>query len=210
MPRKREAKPGARANKAALASARGEQGLSEVEAALVGTATVTTEGSRGGEPQPVQQATSTATAWTELDLICPTCNVVRHAPTCIFLNAEDSPQLVEHLVRGDFNLSRCPLCHRIDPIDYPFTFYDPARRLAVQVRSGWEWHAGGGEEWYAARLEDFFEQWAEHDVRIDVVFGQEQLVERFLQDRPAPSPPLRRGNRVAAPPLPTSGEGAGD
>ena len=131
-----------------------------------------------------------ATAWTELDMRCPKCQIIHYVPTCTFLNARESPQLVQQLAKGRFNLKRCPLCRTIEPVDYPFTYFDPDRKLAVQVRSEWEWHAGGGEEWYAARLEDFFEKWAEHDVRIEVVFGQERLVERFLQDLPAP--PARR------------------
>ena len=131
-----------------------------------------------------------ATAWTELDMRCPKCQIIHYVPTCTFLNARESPQLVQRLVKGHFNLKRCPLCRTTEPVDYPFTYFDPDRKLAVQVRSEWEWHAGGGEEWYAARLEDFFEKWAEHDVRIEVVFGQEPLVERFLQELPAP--PARR------------------
>ena len=57
------------------------------------------------------------------------------------------------------------------------------------MRPEWEWHAGGGEEWYAARLEDFYEVWADQlggEVRIDVVFGPDQLVECFLRDAPVP------------------------
>ena len=153
-----------------------------------------------GHPEAPEPATATAaleelpdpwaTAWTELDLRCPTCRIIHYVPTCIFLNARESPHLVQRLIKGHFNLKRCPMCRKIEPVDYPFTYFDPDRKLAVQVRSEWEWHAGGGEEWYAARLEDFFEKWADHDVQIDVVFGAEKLVARFLQDVPAP--PARR------------------
>jgi hypothetical protein len=122
-----------------------------------------------------------ATAWTELDLRCPTCSIIHYVPICTFLNAQESPGLVQRLIAGHFNLKRCPICHKVEFVDYPFTYYDPARKLAVQVRAEWEWHAGGGEEWYAARLEDFFERWAEYDVQIEVVFGLDQLVQRFLQ-----------------------------
>jgi hypothetical protein len=122
-----------------------------------------------------------ATAWTELDLRCPTCSIIHYVPICTFLNAQESPGLVQRLIAGHFNLKRCPICHKVEFVDYPFTYYDPDRKLAVQVRAEWEWHAGGGEEWYAARLEDFFERWAEYDVQIEVVFGPDQLVQRFLQ-----------------------------
>lgn len=124
-----------------------------------------------------------ATAWTELDLRCPTCNIIHYVPVCIFLNAAESPHLAERLRADRFNLKRCPICRKIEPVDYPFTYYDPVNRLAVQVRSEWEWTAGGGEEWYAARLEDFFDHWKDYDVRIDVVFGTRQFASKYLGDQ---------------------------
>lgn len=128
------------------------------------------------EPDPL------ATAWTELDLRCPSCNITHYVPTCTFLNAEESPHLLERLVRGQFNLKRCPICHTIEAVDYPYTIYLPEQKLAVQVRAEWEYHAGGGEEWYAARLEDFFERWANYDVRIDVVFSPATFLERYANE----------------------------
>ncbi len=140
----------------------------------------------GGEDQePARDPL--ATTWTELDLFCRHCQITVHVPTCVFLNSAESPALVVALKAGHFNLKFCPLCERLEPVEYPFTFFDPARKLAVGVRPEWEWHAGGGEEWYAARLEDFYEVWADRlggEVRIDVVFGPDQLVERFLRDAP--------------------------
>lgn len=132
-----------------------------------------------------------ATEWTELDLFCRYCQITLHVPVCVFLNAAESPVLVQAIIAGQFNLKFCPLCNRIEPVEHPFTFFDPARKLAVGVRPAWEWHAGGGEEWYAARLENLYEVWADRldgEVRIDVVFGPEQLVERYLKDAPSPAP----------------------
>lgn len=128
------------------------------------------------DPAPVPFSTT----WTELDMRCATCNIIHYVPVCLFLNVAGSPHLVERLRKGQFNRKRCPMCRRIEPVEHPYTYYDPSRQLAVQVRPAWEWRAGGGEEWYAARLEDFFEQWKDHEVRIDVVFGEEQLIERYL------------------------------
>lgn len=167
-----------------------ERGLSEVDRLLV-------EAAARQDPEVAGEAAADATtanaderperdpwatAWTELDLRCGPCNIIHYVPVCTFLNARESPELLPALLEGRLNTKRCPVCHKTELVDYPFTYFDPTRKLAVQVRSAWEWHAGGGEEWYAARLEDFFERWAVHDVRIDVVFGQEQLVERFLRD----------------------------
>lgn len=136
----------------------------------------------GEEPPPNPLATS----WTELDLRCPTCNIIHYVPICLFLNVAESPHLDERLRKGQFNRKRCPMCRRIEPVEHPYTYYDPSRQLAVQVRPEWEFKAGGGADWYAARLEDFFEQWKDREVRIDVVFGEEQLIERYLS---ATNPP---------------------
>lgn len=131
-----------------------------------------------------------ATTWTELDLRCPHCNIIHYVPICLFLNEAESPHLGERLRRRQFNRKRCPMCRRIELVEHPYTYFDPSRQLAVQVRPEWEWKAGGGEEWYAARLEDFFEQWKDHEVRIDVVFGEDQLIEKYLDvgDSPEQSP----------------------
>lgn len=175
-----------------------ERRTSQVDRPLVGATAGLAQAPAGADevaadandPGDAPERDPQATTWTELDLRCPSCNIIHYVPVCIFLNAQESPELVERLARGELNLKRCPLCQKVEPVDYPFTFFDPARKLAVQVRSAWEWHAGGGEEWYAARLEDFFARWAEHDVRIDVVFGQDTFAARFLRD--ASAPPARR------------------
>jgi len=123
-----------------------------------------------------------ATYWTELDLRCRDCSIIHYVNFCTFLNAEESPHLVERARMNQFNYKRCPLCKKIEYVEHPWTFYDPRRKLVVQVRPEWEWHAGGGEEWYAARLEDLFDKWAEHDVKIDVTFGPAQFIEKYLAD----------------------------
>lgn len=132
-----------------------------------------------------------ATQWTELDLRCRDCQIVHYVPICLFLNAEQSPGLVQALLHKQLNMKRCPVCHQVEYVEHPYAYYDPARKLVVQVRPEWEWHAGGGEEWYAARLEDLFDRWSEHDVQIEVVFGPEPLIARFLQDVPLVSAPGR-------------------
>src|SRR5205085_8460433 len=43
-----------------------------------------------------------ATTWTELDLKCPTCNIIHYVPVCVFLNARESPHLVQRIVSGHF------------------------------------------------------------------------------------------------------------
>jgi len=163
-----------------------ERGMSEVDRFLIDTAAQSeaADGAQGIAPAELSfpEIDPLATYWTELDLFCKKCAITHYVAFCTMLNAAESPHLVERARANQFNYKRCPICHTIEYVEHPWTFYDPARRLLVQVRPAWEWHAGGGEEWYAARLEDLFDRWAEHDVRIDVVFGPEQLIERYLQE----------------------------
>ena len=123
-----------------------------------------------------------ATYWTELDLFCRDCSITHYVSFCTLLNAEESPHLVERAKANQMNYKRCPLCKKIEYVQHPWTFFDPQRKLVVQIRPQWEWHAGGGEEWYAARLEDLFDKWSEQDVQLDVVFGPEQFIERYLRE----------------------------
>lgn len=163
-----------------------ERGMSHVDEMLVGlgATTVTEAETNALEEQPPIDIF--ATQWTEFDLRCRDCQITHYVPFCIFLNAEESPELVRRLIAGQFNMKRCPVCRKIEYVEHPYSYYDPARQLVVQVRPEWEWHAGGGEEWYAARLEDFFDKWSEHDVKIEVVFGPQPLIDRFLQDTQEP------------------------
>ena len=163
-----------------------ERGMSHVDELLIG---LTDAAERAELAAPEEQPPSDpfATQWTEFDLRCRDCQITHYVPVCLFLNAEESPGLVQRIKSGQFNMKRCPVCHQIEYVEHPYSYYDPARQLVVQVRPEWEWHAGGGEEWYAARLEDLFDKWAEHDVKIEVVFGPQPLIDRFLQDDPAPT-----------------------
>ena len=169
-----------------------ERGMSLVDEALLGMAA--SAGSPAGQGDPlVEEAPPPdpfATYWTEFDLRCRDCQVTHYVPICLFVNAEESPELVQRIISSHFNMKRCPVCRQIEYVEHPYSYYDPTRKLIVQVRPEWEWHAGGGDDWYAARLEDLFDKWAEHDVRIEVVFGPQPLIDRFLQD--VPPPPAHR------------------
>jgi hypothetical protein len=180
---------------AEAAPAPGERGMSPVDEMLVGIAAEQAamgDDATGATPDVLADTLPDifATQWSEFDLRCRHCQIIHYVPICLFVNAEESPALVQRITKGHFNLKRCPMCHTIEYVEHPYTYYDPARKLIVQVRPEWEWHAGGGDEWYAARLEDLFDKWAEHDVQIEVVFGPQPLIDRFLQDVPAP--PARR------------------
>lgn len=167
-----------------------ERGMSHVDEMLIGLGArpVATDGAPGAEADAapadelIPEIDPLATFWTELDLNCRHCAIIHYVNFCSLLNAEESPHLVERAKANQFNYKRCPVCKRIEYVQHPWTFYDPQRQLVVQIRPEWEWHAGGGEEWYAARLEDLFDKWSEHDVKLDVCFGPEQFIEKYLQD----------------------------
>ncbi len=163
-----------------------ERGMSEVDRLLIDMAAQQEAASADGETSEapelvIPEVDPLATYWTELDLFCKKCSITHYVAFCTMLNAEESPHLVERARANQFNYKRCPLCHAIEYVEHPWTFHDPARKLIVQVRPAWEWHAGGGEDWYAARLEDLFDRWSEYDLQIEVVFGPERLIERYLQ-----------------------------
>lgn len=166
-----------------------ERGLSDVDHMLLnlGAQPVAPAGEAATEetaapPIALPEIDPLATYWTELDLFCRDCGITHYVNFCTLLNAAESPHLVERARANQMNYKRCPLCKKIEYVQHPWTFFDPARKLVVQIRPEWEWHAGGGEEWYAARLEDLFDKWAEQDVRLDVAFGPEQFIEKYLRD----------------------------
>jgi hypothetical protein len=177
------------ASDTAVATEAPERGMSDVDKMLVnmGAQVVAADEEQATE-SPVDadalipEIDPLATFWTELDLFCKDCAITHYVNFCTLLNAEESPHLVEQAKLNQFNYKRCPVCKQIEYVQHPWTFFDPQRKLVVQVRPEWEWHAGGGEEWYAARLEDLFDKWSEHDVQIDVTFGPEQFIERYLRD----------------------------
>ena len=167
------------------------RGMSLVDETLIGMANSAAAAGAGDDTAlDLPPVDLFATQWTEFDLRCRDCQVVHYVPICLFVNAEESPALVQRIISEHFNLKRCPVCRQFEYVEHPYSYYDPARKLLVQVRPEWEWHAGGGDEWYAARLEDLFDKWAEHDIKIEVVFGPQQLIDRFLQE--VPPPPARR------------------
>lgn len=166
-----------------------ERGLSDVDRMLLtmGALPAAPDGDAAGEGTEssavvLPEIDPLATFWTELDLFCRDCGITHYVNFCTLLNAEESPHLVERARANQMNYKRCPMCKQIEYVQHPWTFFDPRRNLVVQIRPEWEWHAGGGEEWYAARLEDLFDRWSEHDVQLDVVFGPTAFIEKYLSN----------------------------
>ncbi|MBX6343155.1 MAG: hypothetical protein IRY97_11900 [Thermomicrobiaceae bacterium] len=127
------------------------------------------------KPEPVVE-----TRFTYLDLRCPKCQSTFEQPVASAVNVATHPDARLGILLGTMHRAVCPLCKHTFPINQIFDYYDPERQLVVQVRPEWEFHAGGGEDWYWARYEDLVMKYAGADVRVDVVFGFSEMVEKYL------------------------------
>ncbi len=120
------------------------------------------------------------TEFSEIEMRCPPCNTLWSAPVARRVNVRTHPDARLGILLKTIHWTRCPLCKQPRQIETIFEYYDPDRRLLVQVRPEWEFHAGGGEEWYWARYEDLVLKYHDTDVRVDVVFGLDELIEKYL------------------------------
>lgn len=120
------------------------------------------------------------TEFSEIEMRCPPCNATWSAPVARRVNVRTHPDARLGILLKTMHWTRCPLCKQPRQIETIFEYYDPDQRLLVQVRPEWEYHAGGGEEWYWARYEDLVLKYQDVDVRVDVVFGFDQLIEKYL------------------------------
>uniref|UniRef100_A0A7C2WRR3 CpXC domain-containing protein n=2 Tax=Thermorudis TaxID=1649508 RepID=A0A7C2WRR3_9BACT len=132
-----------------------------------------------------EQATSETapeitTEFTEIEMRCVPCNASWSAPVARRVNVATHPDARLGILLKTMHRTACPLCKTPKEIDTIFDYYDPERKLVVQVRPSWEIHAGGGEDWYWARYEDLVLKYANYDVRVDVVFGFDEMIEKYL------------------------------
>lgn len=121
------------------------------------------------------------TRYTEVDIKCPKCQAVWTPAVANFVNAETHPVVREGVLRKTMHHARCPSCRQYElDVDHIWDYYDPDEGLIVQVRPKWEYKAGGGEECYWDRLESLVLKYQEEDVRVDVVFGFDDFIEKHL------------------------------
>lgn len=134
------------------------------------------------------------TRFTEIDLICPRCRSGWYAVVAEFINVKTHPAAREGILRGTMHRSRCAACRRFtyEKIDQIWQYYDPDEQLIVQVRIDREYKAGGGEDLYYKRLEEMVMRYAEEDVRVDVAFGMQDLIDKHLGGQAAVDAAMRR------------------
>ena len=120
------------------------------------------------------------TEYASIDMICPHCRSQWEAPFARLVNVKTDPNGRLGALLGTMHKSHCPFCKTPRDVEVIWEYYDPDQQLLIQVRPEWEFHAGGGEDWYWARYEDLVEKYKEHEVRVDVVFGFDELIEKHL------------------------------
>jgi hypothetical protein len=136
------------------------------------------------------------TKFTEVELMCPKCRSEWGAGVAVLVNAKTDPAATEGVLRNTMHRSRCPACKGyVHDINHIWDYYDPDRQLIVQVRMAWEYKAGGGEEVFYKRLEDLVMKYQNDEVRVDVVFGMQELIDKYLGGEEAVTAAMRRRDK---------------
>lgn len=65
------------------------------------------------------------------ELACPACNVAFEASVWLILDAQESPEAVAALRRGELNVVTCPRCGHRGPAGAPLLFHDAVRRRVI-------------------------------------------------------------------------------
>ncbi|MEZ4521437.1 MAG: CpXC domain-containing protein [Thermomicrobiales bacterium] len=136
------------------------------------------------------------TRFTEVELMCPKCRSEWSPGVAMLINAKTDPAATEGILRGTMHRSRCPACKGyVHDIMHIWDYYDPDNDQIVQVRMDWEYKAGGGEEVYFKRLEDLVMKYQNDDVKVDVVFGMQELIDKYLGGEEAVEAAMRRRDK---------------
>lgn len=138
------------------------------------------------------------TRYTEVELICPRCKARWSPAVANFVNFRTDPAGREGMLRKTMHHAYCPACKYHVEVDHIFSVYDPDTNTVVNVRPKWEFRAGGGEEIYWKRLEDLVGKFADVDVKVDVVFGWDELIEKYLGGEEAVAAAMARAEEEKA------------
>lgn len=119
------------------------------------------------------------TCFTSREVVCRHCATGWEEPVARVVNVSTDPDARLGILLGTMHQAACRACATVQTLDVIVDYYDPVRALLVQIRPAWE-RAAGGEAWYWERLEALILQYQELPVRVDVVFGFGELIERHL------------------------------
>ncbi len=120
------------------------------------------------------------TEYTEVEMRCVGCSATWHPPVARQVNVKTHPDARLGILLGSMHRTRCPVCKTPRDIECIFDYYDPDQNLIIQIRPDWEFLAGGGEDYYWTQYENLVKKYADKDVRVDVVFGFKELIEKYL------------------------------
>ncbi len=120
------------------------------------------------------------TEYSEVEMRCVGCSAIWHPPVARQVNVKTHPDARLGILLGTMHKTRCPVCKKPRDIEVIWEYYDPDQNLLIQVRQEWEFAAGGGEEYYWSQYENLVNKYADKDVRVDVVFGFDELIEKYL------------------------------
>jgi hypothetical protein len=123
---------------------------------------------------------SLETRFMDFEVVCRRCQSKWQPPIARFVNAGTDPDARLGILLDSMHRSYCPHCKLKQLIDTTFEYYDPGQNIVIQVRPEWEFKAGGGEDYYLKRLEDLVMKYSKTEVRVDVVFGMNELIHKYL------------------------------
>lgn len=151
----------------------------------------------GARPDLIEQYPEhLRTKFTEVELTCPKCRSEWSAGVAVLINARTDPAATEGVLRGTMHRSRCPACKGfVHDIMHIWDYYDPDNEQIVQVRMGWEYKAGGEEKVYFERLEALVMKYQNDEVKVDVVFGMQELIDKYLGGQDAADAAMRRRDK---------------
>lgn len=120
------------------------------------------------------------TWFMEFEIVCRRCQARWQPPIARFVNAGTDPDARLGILMRTMHRTYCPQCKLYQLIDTTFEYYDPEQEVVVQVRPEWEYKAGGGEDYYLKCFENLVHKYSENEIRVDVVFGMEELISKYL------------------------------
>jgi hypothetical protein len=123
---------------------------------------------------------SLETRFMEIEVVCRRCQSKWQPPIAKFVNVKTDPDARLGILLKTMHNSYCPHCKTPREIETTFEYYDPDQGLLVQIRPEWEFKAGGGEDWYLKRFEDLVHKYSDTDIRVDVVFGFQEMIDKYL------------------------------
>lgn len=63
--------------------------------------------------------------------ICSKCGHSYQTEVCQSVNVQNSPELKQQIVSGEFFMHKCPQCGNVQLVKFPFLYHDPSENLVI-------------------------------------------------------------------------------